>query len=83
MVECLLHKNCHSATVDRIPSKYGVSIFQKWKNFVAIPSAGRQAALAVYDTCLRLRNDNNDCESLINNSSFQSTLSDLKRGQQY
>ena len=44
--------------VDRIPSKYGVSIVQKWKHFVAIPIAGRWAALAVYDTCLRLRADN-------------------------
>ena len=35
--------------VDRIPSTYGVSIIQKWKHFVAIPIAGRRAALAVYD----------------------------------
>ena len=34
--------------VDQIPSKYGVSIIQKWKHFVAIPIAGRQAALAVF-----------------------------------
>ena len=66
MVERLLHKKCHSTTVDRIPSKYGVSIVQKWTHFVAIPIAGGRAALAVYDTCLRLRADNNDCESLIN-----------------
>ena len=59
MVKRLLHKKCHSATVDRIPSKYGVSIVQKWKHFVAIPIVGWQTALAVFDTCLRLRADNN------------------------
>ena len=47
MVEHLLHKECHSATVERIPSKYGVSIVQKWKHFVAVPIGGRRAALAV------------------------------------
>ena len=62
MVEGLLHKKCHSATVDRIQSKYGVSIVQKWKHFVTIPIAGCRAVLAVYDTCLRLRADNNDCD---------------------
>ena len=51
MIERLLHKKCYSATVDQIPSKYGVSIVQKWKHFVAIPIAGRRAALGVYDTC--------------------------------
>ena len=47
MVERLLHIKCHSAAVDRITSKYGVSIVQKRKHFVAIPIAGRRAALAV------------------------------------
>ena len=28
VVQRLLHKKCHSATVDRIPSKYGVLIVQ-------------------------------------------------------
>ena len=58
MLERLLHKKFHSATVDQIPSKFGVSIVQKWKHFVAIPIARRRTALAVYDTCLRLRADN-------------------------
>ena len=49
VVEHLLHRKYQSATVNQIPSKYGVSIFQKWKHLVAI--AGCQAALAVYDTC--------------------------------
>ena len=44
VVEHLLHKKCHSAMVDRIPSKYGVLIVQKWKHFVAIQIAGWQAA---------------------------------------
>ena len=55
MIERLLHKKCYSATVDQIPSKYGVSIVQKWKHFVAIPIAGRRAALGVYDTCYQFR----------------------------
>ena len=50
--ERLLHKKCHSATMDRILSKYGVSIVQKWKHFVAIPIAGFLAALAVYVICV-------------------------------
>ena len=54
VVELLLHKKCHPTTVDLILSKYGVSIVQKRKNFVAIPIAGLGAALAVYDTCLDL-----------------------------
>ena len=33
--------------VDRIPSKYGVLIVQKWKHFVAIPIVGCRVALAV------------------------------------
>ena len=77
MVERLLHKKCHSATVDQIPSKYGVSIVRKWKHFVAIPIAGHWAALAVYDTCLRLRADNKDCKSLIN-SQNSSNLSNVQ-----
>ena len=52
VIEHLLHKKCHFATVDRILSKYGVLIVQMWKLFVAIPIAGHRAALAVFDTQL-------------------------------
>ena len=48
VVERLLHKKCHSATVDQMPTTYGVSIFHKWKHFVTITLC--QAALAVYNT---------------------------------
>ena len=73
VVERLLHKKCHSATVDQIPSKNGASIVQKWKHFFAIPIAGRRAALAVYDTCLRLKADNNTSLKTHNNTTTPCT----------
>ena len=52
VVERLLHKKCHSATVDWIPSSMVYQSFRTWKTLSHIHiNAGRQA-LWVYDTCL-------------------------------
>ena len=52
VVERLLHKKFHSALVDRIPSKYGVLIIQKWKHFVAIQTAECRAFGFIRDRSL-------------------------------
>ena len=67
VVERLLHKKCHSATVDRIPSSMVYQSFggRGGGTHVAIPTAERRAfGFMIHALMLAVNNNTSNCESL-------------------